>query len=154
MPARRHHTAKPTPTPSSASPSQSGPAAKDPAELFAAALKESEARDKATRERKAKEDAERALRKAEVEAHATSLADARRALERAIEAVRAAKRNGRSTVDADVVWKAAKARVIELETGVPPTWAPAVPDTVPEAGEESATEELPVDDDSVAEEEA
>ena len=58
--------------------------------MFAAALKESEARDKTARERKAKDDAARAQREADIEAHATSLADAHRDLERAIESVRAA----------------------------------------------------------------
>ena len=66
---------------------------------------------------------------------ADDLADARRVLERAIEAVRDAKRAGRGGVEADAAWKAAKARVIELETGEAPAWAPRPP------AESSAVEE-------------
>jgi hypothetical protein len=126
--------------------------------MFAAALKESEARDKTTRERKAKDDAARAQRQADIEAHATSLADAHRDLERAIESVRAAKRNGRSTVEADVAWKAAKARVIELETGTPPAWAPAPVSASAghddEHDDSDDVESSPVDDDSIPEEQS
>ncbi len=95
----------------------------DPAEQFAAALRESERRDKAARERTRLEQEAKARHDAEVAAHAEALATARRDLERAIEAVRAAKRDGTSAVAADEAWKVAKARVIELETGAPPPWA-------------------------------
>ena len=127
-----------------------GTSSKDPAELFAAALKESEARDKVQREkeRQAKDAADR--KAAEQRAHADALTAARRELDRAIQAVRDAKRDGRSTVEADVRWKAAKARVIELETGAPPSWAPPTP--VEEAADEAA--DSPVDDDAVGEEQA
>ena len=82
-------------------------------ERFAAALKASEKADKVARER------EREQREADA-----ALTEARRALERAVEGVRAAKRNGRGVAEADATWRAAKARVIELETGEAPTWAP------------------------------
>jgi hypothetical protein len=95
--------------------------------MFAAALKESEALDKAKREKERERQEAEAARKAEARAQADALATARRDLERAIQAVRDAKRNGRSTVEADAAWKAAKARVIELETGTAPTWAPPAP---------------------------
>lgn len=147
MPSRRRPkspstTAAPSSRPAGAS-SPSAPSGKDPAELFAAAVKESEARDKVQREkeRQAKEAADR--KAAEQRAHADALTAARRELDRAIQAVRDAKRDGRSTVDADARWKAAKARVIELETGEAPTWAPppavAAEDAAvePEAAQES-----------------
>jgi len=95
--------------------------------MFAAALKESEALDKAKREKEQQRQAAEAARKAEARAQADALATAKRDLERAIQAVRDAKRNGRSTVEADAAWKVAKARVIELETGAAPTWAPPTP---------------------------
>lgn len=122
--------------------------------MFAAALKESDARDRAARERKAKDDAAREQRAAEISAHRDALADAHRDLDRAIEAVRTAKRNGRSTVEADAAWKVAKARVIELETGAPPAWAPTVVGASDEPEVRDATGDSPVDDDSVAEEQA
>jgi hypothetical protein len=123
--------------------------------MFAAALKESDARDTAARERKAKDDAARAQRQADIDAHATSLAVARRDLDRAIEAVRAAKRNGKSTVEADVAWKASKARVIELETGTPPVWAPApVSAAADDGGEEAASDPSPGDHPAIAEEQS
>ena len=103
--------------------------------MFAAALRESEQRDKAKRDsEQVKKDAE-AKRVVDADALKNALVDARRELDRAIAAVRAAKQSGRSTVEADAVWKAAKARVIELETGERPTWAPtpaAEPDPEPD----------------------
>ena len=154
MPSRRHKS----PSPSSASSSTATavtPGAKDPAAMFAAALSESDARDKAAREKKAKDDAARAQREAEIAAHADQLAAAHRDLERAIDAVRSAKRSGRSTVEADAVWKVAKARVIELETGTPPAWAPPRV-SVASIDEESTEASLdsPVDGDAVAEEQS
>ena len=160
MPSRRRPksptSAAPAASPRPAgAPSSTGTSSKDPAELFAAALKESEARDKVQREkeRQAKEAADR--KAAEQRAHADALTAARRELDRAIQAVRDAKRDGRSTVDADTRWKAAKARVIELETGAPPSWAPPPP--VEETADEDIADtaaESPVDDDAVGEEQA
>ena len=131
MPSRRRHRSTPS-TPASSAPSAGNgapsPAAKssvdDAAERFAAALRESERRDQAAAERRQKEQADKAQRDAEIAAHANDLATAQRDLERAIDAVRAAKRDGKSQVAADAAWKQAKARVIELETGAPPAWAP------------------------------
>lgn len=121
MPSRRHTKSAPTPTSSGAS---APPAGRDPAEMFAAALRESDARDTAKRERD-RQQKEAADAKAAADAAAVNaLKDARRDLDRAIRAVRDAKAAGRGTVDADAAWKAAKARVIELETGERPTWAP------------------------------
>jgi hypothetical protein len=79
---------------------------------FAAALKESAAADKA---------AAAAQRRAT--AHREALEQAQLDLRRAIDAVRAAKVSGHGGAEADLAWRAAKARVIELETGHPPAWA-------------------------------
>jgi multidrug resistance efflux pump len=93
-------------------------------ELFAAALKESEKADKAAKEkeRTAREERERTV--AAANAKERNLADAKRELDRAVEGVRRAKASGRGRAEADAAWKVAKARVIELETGTAPSWAP------------------------------
>ncbi len=135
MPSRRHQSSKPSqPTqPAGGAAAGAAPAAKDPAAMFAAAVKESEARDKVQREKDRQHREAAAQKAADAQAHATSLAQARRDLDRAIAAVRSAKSSGRSTVEADAAWKAAKARVIELETGALPAWAP--PPAVEETNE-------------------
>lgn len=142
MPSRRRHKSPPPPP----SPVASGGAgaAGDAArvqsdvERFAAALKESERADAAARERARQAKAE-ATRAADAKAaQAASLATARRDLERAVEAVRAAKQSGRGRAEADAAWKVAKARVIELETGTAPTWAPKPPPGVSAEGAEGA----------------
>ena len=159
MPSRRRPKSPTSAAPSASprptgAPAATGTSPKDPAELFAAALKESEARDKVQREkeRQAKDAADR--KAAEQRAHADALTAARRELDRAIQAVRDAKRDGRSTVEADVRWKAAKARVIELETGAPPSWAPPAPAAEPDVEATGADEagDSPVDDGAVGEE--
>lgn len=162
MPSR-HKSSKssksPTPAGGSAAPVATGGQGKDPAAMFAAAVKETEARDKVQREKERQQREAAAQRAADERAHADALKDARRELDRSIEAVRAAKRDGRSTVDADARWKAAKAAVIELETGARPTWAPppavedvAADDEVVIAADDDASS--PLDDGSVGEEQA
>jgi hypothetical protein len=126
--------------------------------MFAAALRESDARDTANRERARQQKEAADAKAAAAVAAANALKDAHRDLDRAIRAVRDAKAAGRSTVEADVVWKAAKARVIELETGERPSWAPApvvTPVDDAEVDGEVDTEESvdsPVDDAPVGEE--
>lgn len=131
--------------------------------MFAAAVKETEARDSVRREKERTDRAAAEQREAERRAHEDALATARRDLDKAIAAVRAAKRDGRSTVEADAVWKAAKARVIELETGALPAWAPPVADEPADSdggegegdgeGEVSGSgEDSPVDDAPLADE--
>lgn len=80
---------------------------------FAAALRESEARERAEQER-------RRARKSAAE----QLEVARVELDQAIEGVRRARRTRSGVAEADAAWRAAKARVIELETGATPEWAP------------------------------
>ncbi len=109
--------------------------------MFAAALRESESRDAAQRERERQHRESAAAKAAAAAAAANSLKDAQRDLDRAIRAVRDAKASGRSTVEADVAWKAAKARVIELETGERPSWAPK-----PVESDDAPVDDSPVDD--------
>jgi hypothetical protein len=99
------------------------------AEQFAAALRESETRDRQKKERQAA-----------AKAREDELADARGALDRAIAAVRTAKASGTGAVEADTAWKAAKAKVIELETGQAPSWAASLgssPQVSPDPASES-----------------
>lgn len=126
------------------SPKVSSEEAAAAAERFLAAVKESEKRDKAQRERERSERAERDRVAAEQKAQANALADARRDLDRAIAAVRRAKEVGQGRAEADAAWKAAKARVIELETGVAPAWAPAAPVV---ADSDMAPDDAPLNDD-------
>lgn len=107
-------------------------------ERFAAALRESAARDTAARAAAQKAEAERQRRREQAEAHANSLATARRDLDAAITAVRTSKSTGKGRTEADAAWKTAKARVIELETGALPPWAPA---PEPESSEQESSEQ-------------
>ncbi len=120
----------------------------DAAERFAAALKESEQREQAARKRERDAKAEADLRRAEAAARANELAEARRELQKAIDATKAARRAGTGTVVADEAWKLAKARVIELETGDRPGWAPALPT---DTADGETTEDMP-DEDTPADE--
>jgi hypothetical protein len=97
--------------------------------MFAAALRETERRERAELDRARAE-----------QAHASAVEAARRDVEQAVEAIRSAKRAGKSTVAADGAWRAAKAHLIELETGTAPTWAPAAAD--------GATDEISSDEPS------
>lgn len=116
---------------------------------FAAALRESEARERAEQER-------RRARKSAAE----QLEVARAELDQAIEGVRRARRTRSGVAEADAAWRAAKARVIELETGDTPEWAPPVEEGSPQAdgeaddlspdhaGEDASGDEPPDDDES------
>lgn len=99
------------------------PEVQDPVARFAAGLRESAAREQADRDRRQLE--RRQARDAAQAAaeHAAALEDARRELERAIDQARHARRAGSGVAASDAAWRAAKARVVELETGAPPAWA-------------------------------
>jgi hypothetical protein len=88
-------------------------------------LRESAERERAEAERirLEREEASNAARAAAE--HAAAIVAARRNLERAIEDARLARRTGSGIANADAAWRQAKARLIELETGAPPPWAPA-----------------------------
>lgn len=118
-------------------------------ERFAAALKDSEKADKAAKEkeRKARDERDQAVAAATAKANETT--DAKRELERAVEGVRRAKASGRGRAEADAAWKVAKARVIELETGTAPSWAPK-PEPVAEPEESAADDGESGDSDAPA----
>ena len=133
MPSRRH-TKSPSPRPAAEPTAPAAPSSGRPQtnverdlELFAAALKEAEKAEKVAREREQTQRAEAARKAEDAAAHATALATAQRDLKRAVEAVRQAKETGRGRAEADAAWKVAKAKVIELETGTAPAWAPKPP---------------------------
>jgi len=112
--------------PSRKRPKTPAPEPPGPIEQFAAILRESTERERAEQERQRLErEAAEAAARAATE-HAAALAAAHRELERAIESAREARRARSGIESADAVWRQAKARVIELETGAPPPWAPAV----------------------------
>jgi hypothetical protein len=110
----------------------------DPISRFGAALRASaeQQRAAAARARLDHEEAEHAKRvAAEL---AAALDAARRELDRSIRAVRHARTARVGAAEADAAWRVAKARVIELETGAPPPWAPGKAIDVDHAGVEDA----------------
>lgn len=117
MPSRRRHR-------QSSVTSSSGPTL-DPVSQFGKLLRESAEREADVARRAEQQRNDAVARRRAADERAAALRDARRALDRAIEAVRRARSERRGEADADAAWRAAKARVIELETGVPPEWAPA-----------------------------
>lgn len=72
--------------------------------------------------------------------HEIDLAEARVDHTKAVERAREARKTGRAVPQADAAWRAATARLIELESGEAPAWAPRpdlpqVDETVPEPNE-------------------
>ena len=66
----------------------------------------------------------KAARLAQIEAdHAEAVRLAGLALERAISAAKSARASGKGVDQADLEWRRAKARMIELETGEAPDWS-------------------------------
>jgi len=114
---------------------KSAPAApEDPIVAFGQRLLETKAREQAERERvlRTRRDARDAARAAAD--RAAALKTARRDLERAIERVQRARAGRSGIAEADEVWRAAKALVVELESGAKPEWAPSDPTDPATAG--------------------
>jgi len=97
----------------------------DPLVRFGRALDQAKSAERAEQSRiRAERDA--AKRAAELAAeHAAKLDRAKRTLERAIAAVKTSRSSGVGATQADAAYRAAKAAVVELETGERPSWAPA-----------------------------
>ena len=110
MPARRRHKKQPEST--------------DPIVRFSEAVKRSDAKAKAERKRIEAERKEAARLARLAAEHAEAVRVAGIALDKAIAAAKAAHHSGRGVEQADLVWREAKARVIELDTGKRPDWAP------------------------------
>ncbi len=97
----------------------------DPLVRFGRALDQAKAAERAEQLRMEAE-REAARRAAEAAAeHAAQLERARRTLERAIAAVKSSRSSGGGAAEADAAYRAAKAVVVELETGERPSWAPS-----------------------------
>lgn len=110
MPARKRHRKQPEHP--------------DPLVRFGRALKEADAREAAERKR-AKEARAEAKRQAQIAAdHAAAVKRANRRLERAIAELKRARSAHRGAAEAELAYRAAKADVMELETGERPKWAP------------------------------
>lgn len=96
----------------------------DPVVRFGRALDRAKADERAEQQR-IQTDRDAAARAAELAAeHAAKLDLARRRLDRAIAAVKTSRSSGVGATQADATYRAAKAEVIELETGERPSWAP------------------------------
>ena len=117
-------------------------------ERFAAAMKDSARRE---REQRKAADERAAVARAEAQQradHDAALVSARRDLDRAIAGVRSA--SGAAVAAAEAAWRAAKARVIELETGAPPAWAKVTATHDDAVADDGADESAPVEGDAAS----
>jgi len=107
------------------------------AERFAQAIRDHEDADRRAKQAKLDRKAESERRKVEAIELAARLDRAKAAHKRAVELVKEAQRSGKGAAAADVAWRAAKAELIELETGERPPWAakPESIETADEAGD-------------------
>jgi hypothetical protein len=108
VPARKRHRQQPTPT--------------DPVVQFGRELIERAARERAAEERRRAEREEASRQRRLAAERAAAIAAAEERVARAIAAAKAARASGRGVPAADAEWKAAKAALIELETGAAPDW--------------------------------
>ena len=115
------------------------------AERFAQSLRDSAEADRKAKQAVIDRKAEAERVKAEAADLAARLQRAQAAHQRAVELVKEAKRTGKGAAAADLVWREAKAELLELETGRRPAWAarPA------EAADESQSDEPSTDSDTV-----
>lgn len=126
MPSRRRRrqptSAHPTAgsTPGSTLPPDAG---EDPVSQFGRLLRESAEREEAAAAESERRRADARAKRRAADERAGAIDAARRDLDRAIAGVRRAKADRRGEQDADATWRAAKARLIELETGEAPEWA-------------------------------
>ncbi len=96
----------------------------DPVVRFGRALQEAKTKERAEQQRRHAEREEEKRLARLAEEHAAQLAEANRRLERAIAAVKRARTSGSGGAEAEASYRAAKADVVELETGERPRWAP------------------------------
>jgi len=114
---------RPVPSRRRTKPPTGPPSPPDPIEQFAALIRQSKERDRTEQERREAARRQGRAEAAAAAAHAAALEAARRDVERAIAGARDARRRGSGVAAADDAWRRAKARLIELETGVAPSWA-------------------------------
>jgi hypothetical protein len=109
VPARKRHRKQEGPT--------------DPVVRFGRGLIEQAEREEAERQRIKAERTEAQRRERLALEHAQAIAAARARVDLAIRTAKDARAAGRGVAAADEEWKAAKAALIELETGEAPDWA-------------------------------
>jgi hypothetical protein len=107
------------------------------AERFAQAIRDHEEADRRAAQAKLDRKAEAERRKVEAVEFAARLERARAAHKHAVELVKEAQRTGKGGAAADVAWRAAKAELIELETGERPSWAAKPESSEPTDGDGS-----------------
>ena len=117
----------------------------DPIVRFAKAVKQSDERKQAE-QRRLHAEREEAARLAKLAAeHAEAVRLAGRQLDKAIASAKSARGSGRGVAEADLAWRRAKARVIELETGEAPAWnleiTPGAGSDDPSSSSSSSSEE-------------
>jgi hypothetical protein len=108
MPSRKRHRQPPAP--------------EDPVQRFGRELIAAAEREEAERRRIQAERTEANRQRRLAAEHAAALAAARERVDRAIAAAKAARASGHDVAAADAEWRAAKAALIELETGESPGW--------------------------------
>ena len=92
-------------------------------ERFAQSVRESEEADRRAKQARIDRKVEAERRKLDAIEQAARLKRAQAAHQRAVELVKEATRTGKGAAAADLVWREAKADLIELETGHRPAWA-------------------------------
>lgn len=112
-----------TPMPSRRRPKAPPPRPLSDAERFAQSLRDSEEADRRTKQAATDRKAEKERVKLEAVERAERLQRAHAAHQHAVELVKEATRTGRGAAAADLVWREAKAELLELETGKRPAWA-------------------------------
>lgn len=145
MPKRRRHGQRPPAPIASAATPDRGESTEDPVSQFGRMLKESAEREAAEQRRREEQRRAARAKHAAARTKADELGDARRELDRAIDDVRRARASGRGRAEADAAWRAAKARVIELESGERPDWAPPPPVTDDAPAGDDGTDEADQD---------
>ena len=96
----------------------------DPLVRFGRALDRAKSAERAEQQRiQAEREAAKLAARLAAE-HAAALARAKQRLDRAIAAVKSSRASGVGAADADAAYRAAKAEVVELESGERPSWAP------------------------------
>ncbi len=127
-----------TPMPSRRRPKAPPPRPLSDAERFAQSLRDSEEADRRAKQAATDRKAEKERVKLEAAERAERLQRAQAAHQHAVELVKEAKRTGKGAAAADLVWREAKAELLELETGKRPAWAarPAEPAETTEPAED------------------
>jgi hypothetical protein len=110
------------------------------AERFAQSLRDSEEADRRAKQAAIDEKLETERVKSEAIEHAARLQRAQSAHQRSVELVKDAKRTGKGAAEADLAWRAAKAELLELETGKRPAWAPRPAEPPTEDGSDTRDE--------------